>query len=88
MWCRGPTAGGKTTPSDDGSTNPAPMSPHEFKHGLLSLADKDDPCLISETVIARQIASEYIDADDSTQIDLSNMLREDLASVARQQDQK
>lgn len=60
------------------------MSAHEFKYGLLRLADKDDPRLISETVIARHIAAAYIDADEDAQRDCSNMLREDLAAAGEE----
>ena len=55
------------------------MSAYEFKYGLLSLADKSDPSLISETVIARHLAAKYIDADEDVQRDCSEMLRQDLA---------
>ncbi len=55
------------------------MSPHAFKHGLLSLCDRSDKRLISETVVARYIASKYMDADDDAKADLSRMLRDDLA---------
>jgi len=54
------------------------MSPREFKYGLLSLADRNDSALISDSVIARNIAAAYIDCSDETKRVLSNMLREDL----------
>lgn len=56
------------------------MSAREFKYGLLSLANKDDPALVSESVIARCLAAQYIDADDDTKRDLSEMLRKDLGA--------
>lgn len=54
------------------------MNPLRFKHGLLRLCDRDDPKLVSETVVARRIASLYIDADDEAKADLSEMLRDDI----------
>jgi len=55
------------------------MSPREFKYGLLRLAD-DGPELINECVVARHLASVYIDADEDAQRDCSEMLRQDMAA--------
>ena len=53
-----------------------PMSPREFKYGLLRLADS-----WMEGAHARQIAAAYIDASDEAKRDLSDMLRDDLAKL-------
>lgn len=55
------------------------MSPREFKYGLLQLAE-NGPELVNERVIARYLAASYIDADEDTQRDCSQMLRHDLAA--------
>jgi hypothetical protein len=54
------------------------MSLREFKYGLLSLADKQDKSLVSESVIARCLAGKYIDADDATKADCTAILSQDL----------
>lgn len=64
------------------------MSPHEFKYGLLRLADKDDPRFISESVIARNLAAKYIDADENAQRDCSAMLRRDLQALDSDHDEE
>ena len=58
-----------------------PMSSVEFKYGLLKLADPHDNRLICDRVVARRLASLYIDADEETQFDCSKMLDEDLAAI-------
>ena len=57
------------------------MTPREFKHGLLRLADKNDSSLISERVVALRLAAIYIDADAAAKAECSSMLRADLAEL-------
>lgn len=55
------------------------MSAVEFKYGLLRLCDQPEQrSFITDRTIARKLAASYIDADDDTKADCSEMLREDL----------
>ena len=63
------------------------MTPREFKYGLLRLANPDDSQFISERVVARRLAALYIDANEKTQLECSNMLTEDLAAMDAEEDE-
>ena len=54
-----------------------PMTPREFKRGILRLAEPSI-ALVNDEVVARHLAAAYIDADEKTRAACSQMLREDL----------
>jgi len=58
------------------------MSAMEFKYGLFRLCDHpEQQSFITDRTIARHLAASYVDADDQTKTDCSEMLREDLKQL-------